>query len=184
MEQAYLPKDSFTFRGVNSVRAWGIKVISYDVFSAPKRDRRRIIPFRHGSFDFGEKYHDEKIVRLDCTTTDDKIPDKAAMREVIYQLSLKGTLRLWDEPDKYYIGELMESKDLHVTPKYAQQRFILPMLCEPFAYGRQVTEPIRTGANSIDYRGTAQAPTLLIIRNPNDFPVTNITISAVRQVTS
>jgi len=174
--------NSFTFGTKNSLE-FGIEIVAYDVFSAPKRDRRVKIPFRHGTFDQGRKYFEDRILRLECRTERRELT-KAEMREVIFWLSQKSIIRLWDEPDKFYIGEIMESAAVDVFAQRVMQHFTLPFLCEPFAYGRQVTEDIKTGANPIEYRGTAQAPTLFVIRNPNDFPVTNITISAVRQVTS
>ncbi len=63
-----IPSNSFTFGNINSLTEWGIKVISHDVFSAPKRDRKQVIPFRHGSYDYGEKYYSEKVIQLDCCT--------------------------------------------------------------------------------------------------------------------
>lgn len=182
MATADFPSDSFMFGNINSLKEWGIKVIAYDVFSAAKRPRSQIIPFRHGEFDYGEKYYNPKTIRLDCATEDNKIPSKSALREVIYHMSRRNQLRLWDEPDKYYVGELLESADVQVLPKYQKQIFVLPITCEPFAYHAQVNLPLQTGTTMINYQGTAETPTLIIIKNPNDFAVSNITITAVRQI--
>jgi predicted phage tail component-like protein len=174
-----MPNNSFTFNGINSLDPWGIKVIVYDMFSAAKRDRKVLIPGRDGRFDYGRKYYDEKLIRLDCTASNTKIPNKAAMREVIAWLSKRGQLILWDEQDKYYAGELIESVDVDVWQRYIMQGFVLPFLCFPFAFGNQETIALAKGINSVTYAGTAETPTQIIIRNPNNFPISNITISAI-----
>lgn len=171
------PNDSFNFGATNSLEDWGIKIIAHDVFSPNKRPRNKMIPFRHGRHDGGRKYYDERIVRLDCLLT--RKMSKAECREIIYWLSQRAQLRLWDEQDKYYIGELEESVDVDVFPNEVNRQFTLPMRCEPFAYSTLNRIPIINGINPIDYKGTAETPTLLIIRNPNNFLVSNITITAM-----
>ena len=174
-----MPGDSFTFRNINSLTQWGIKVIAYDVFSAGKRNRSRTIPFRHGEYDYGEKFYDTRTVKLDCVT-EDRVLTKAEMREVIYWLSKRSQLILWDEPDKFYVGELMQSVDVNVFPKRTKQQFTLPMVCEPFAYGPQNIIEFSQGINKVEYNGTASTPTHIIIRNPNPFPVTKIRITGIQ----
>ena len=149
------------------------------MFSAPKRDRRQTIPFRHGAFDQGRKFYDERILRLECRTERQTLT-KAEMREVIFWLSQKSVIRLWDEQDKFYVGELMESAAVDVFAQRVMQQFTLPFVCEPFAYGRQVTQQLTRGANPIKYDGTIETPTLLVIRNPNSFPISNIVVTAVK----
>lgn len=178
---AKIPSNSFTFGSINSWNTWGIKVIAHDAFGATKRERKQTIPYRHGFYDYGEKYYDSKIITLDCATENGTIYDKSAMREVIYHMEQRSLLRLWDEPDKYYIAELMESSEWTVLPKYCKQQFTLSMVCQPFAYGEQITQPISNGVNRINYKGTAETPTLITLRNPNDFEINNITITMVRK---
>jgi len=177
----HIPADSFTFGGTNSLEAWGIKVVAYDVFSPNKRARNQKIPFRHGLYDYGNKYFEERIVRLRCVT-EERVLSKGEMREVILWLTQRARLVLWDEPDKYYVGELEESIDVTVLPQEVKREFILPLRCEPFAYSEQNIQSITEGVNAIDYQGTAPTPTLIVIRNPNDFPVSNITLTAVAHV--
>ena len=174
----HIPSDSFQFNDINSLEAWGIKVLAYDVFSPNKRSRNQKIPFRHGRFDYGKKYFDERIVSLRCTTEEKKLT-KSEMREVVLWLSQRGRLALWDEPDKHYVGELEESVDVEVLPQEIKREFLLPFRCEPFAYGERNQKQIMSGVNRINYRGTAETPTLIVIRNPNDFPVSNITVTTV-----
>ncbi|GHU77306.1 hypothetical protein FACS1894188_11320 [Clostridia bacterium] len=107
-----MKSDTFTFNGINSYDAYGIKVIAKDVQSAAKRDRRVVIPFKNGGYDFGAKYYSERVVTLDCCTEDSPL-SKSDFRAVAAWLSQKGKLTLWDEQDKCYIGELLESPDLN-----------------------------------------------------------------------
>lgn len=182
MDSEKMPPDSFTFGKRNSIIEWGIKAIAYDVFSAPKRDRRITIPFRHGSYDYGEKYHDNKRIRLDICTEDNRIPDKATMREVIYHLSKKDRLTLWDEQDKYYEAELMDSFDWNVIGPYLKQQVPLEFICSPFAIRHEhKTIPIKDGVNKLEYTGTAPSPTLIIIRNPNAYPITKIALTVIKE---
>jgi len=172
--------DSFTFGTINSLDEWGIKVIAYDVFNAPKRERKQIIPLRSGAYDYGEKYYDERIIQLDCCTEEREL-SKAEMREVVYHMSQKNRLILWDEPDKYYIGELFDSASIVVQPKRVKQQFTLSLVCEPFAYKAQVSIPLKQGINAINYQGTAETPTIIVLKNPNSFPITNITITSIQK---
>ena len=176
-----IPGDSFTFAGVNSLEAWGIKVVAYDVFGPQKRDRKQQIPFRHGSYDYGKKYYNNRTIRLDCMT-EIKPLSKSDMREVIYWLHQKSALYLWDEPDKYYIGELLESVEVEVLPKYIKQRFVLPMICDPFAYKAHTSRPLTSGINTVDYKGTVESPTMIILRNINEVSVSNVVLKAVQHI--
>ena len=96
--------DSFSFGRYNSVDDWGLMVIAYDYLLPPKRARKITIPGRSGSYDFGAKNWEERTLRMTCTLT--RQVTKAEFREIIYALSKKARLRLWNEPDKYYIADL------------------------------------------------------------------------------
>ena len=98
--------DSFQFGGINSVDEWGLMVVAYDYFLPPKRARKISIPGRSGQYDFGADCWDERTLRLSCMLT--RHMTKAEFREVVYELSRKSVLRLWNEPDKYYMAELYE----------------------------------------------------------------------------
>jgi phage-related protein len=166
---------------INSYDAWGIKVVGHDVFSPPKRDRRLQIPFRHGSYiQNSDKYYDDRHLRIECQLT--RRLSKAEFREVIYILSQRSAIFLWDEPDKYYLGELYESVEVTVFPKECGRSFILPFVCEPFAYGPQQTIKLKQGLNAINYAGTAESPTLLVIRNPNNVAAKNIVVTAIQKI--
>ncbi len=173
--------DSFTFGSKNSLETWGIKVIAYDVFSAPKRERKQLIPFRNGTYDYGEKWYDNKIIMLDCCTEEKEL-SKADMRDFIQHMSNRNRLILWDEPEKYYIGEMMESADINILPKRVKQQFTLSIECQPFAYKSQQILPIETGVNKVAYNGTAETSTLIILKNNNSYPITNIKITSVQKI--
>ena len=102
--------DSFSFGRYNSMDDWGIKVVGYDVLLPPKRSRKLTIPGRSGSFDFGAKNWEDRPLRIYCMLT--RQMTKAKFREIAYLLSKKAQLRLWNEPDKYYIAELYESPEV------------------------------------------------------------------------
>jgi len=103
-----------------------------------------------------------------------------ALRTLIDWLSERGQLILWDEPDKFYTGELLEAVDLRVFPNRVKQQFEIPMRCDPFAFGPQEIQKIHTGINAMEYSGTAEAPAQIIIRNPNPHPVTRIRIVGIQ----
>jgi len=174
-----IPPNSFTFGGVNSLDSYGIKCIAYDPFSASKRDRSQTIPFRHGQHDRGEKFYNDKQIRLRCIL--ERQLTKAGMREIIFWLSQRTALRLWDEPDKFYMGELLNSVDITIFPQRIMQEFTLPIRCGPFAYSDQHSKPLSIGNNYIDYEGTAKTPTTIVIRNPSTgaTSISNIVISVV-----
>lgn len=174
-----IKQDTFTFGSINSSE-FGIKVISYDPFSPPKRRRSRVIDFRHGSFDLGTKFYSDRIITLECHATHHL--GRAELRKVSFWLSGRDRLILWDEPDKYYIGELMDSADVAVAGGRARHRFVLPFVCEPFAYGQQVIKHITGGENAVEYGGEADAPTMLVIRNQGTANISNIVVKAVSSI--
>ena len=180
MALALIPGDTFTFSGINSLAAFGIKVIAYDVFSPAKRDRRVTIPFRHGSYQYGEKWHEDRFIRLDCCTEGRQLT-KADMRAVAGWLSARGPLILWDEPEKHYMAELLDAPDIRVLPKYAKQQFTLNMRCDPFAIRGPFSLLLASGLNSVSYSGTVSAPTLITLKNVSDVPIHHIQITAVQQ---
>jgi phage-related protein len=104
---------------------------------------------------------------------------KAEFREIIAVLSRRIRIFLWDEPDKHYIGELFEETDVTVFPKEVNREFTLNFVCQPFAFGEQQVVHLTRGVNNVTYTGTAETPTLLVIRNPNSFAIANIHITGI-----
>lgn len=174
-----MPYDSFSFGSYNSMADWGIRVVKYDTLIPPKRYRKVQIPERSGMYDFGAKCWDERTVRIECTL--ERKASRAQLREIAGVLSHKGRLMLWDEPDKYYIGELYDPAEITDYFDEAMREFTLSFVCEPFAYGRTVTLPIRSGENPITYQGTADTPCVIVLRNLSDTDVQTITITAIKR---
>lgn len=155
--------DSFSFGRYNSVDDWGLMVIAYDYLLPPKRARKITIPGRSGSYDFGAKNWEERTLRMTCTLT--RQVTKAEFREIIYALSKKARLRLWNEPDKYYIAELYDPAEVQDYYLETGREFELNFIAEPFAYGPTITTPLENGRNKIAYQGTAETPCMIVLRN-------------------
>lgn len=171
--------NSFNFGSINSVDEWGLYVNAYDLLVPPKRARKATVPGRSGSYDYGARYYDERPLRLECTVL--RKLSKAELREMAYHLSQKREIRFWDEPDKYYIGELYDPDEVNTYPNEAMRDFELTFTCEPFAYRPLSTQAISSGANPVTYKGTAEAPAIIELFNPNNYAVGNIVLTAVKR---
>lgn len=171
--------DSFSFGTYNSVDDWGIMVIGHDTFLPPKRSRKISIPGRSGSYDYGAKNWDERTVRLECVLM--RQMKKEEFREIVYLLSKKGRLRLWNEPEKYYMAELYDSPNVDDFYLEEMREFELSFVCEPFAYGKNVTAALTDGRNRISYKGTAETPAVIVLRNVSDDEIANVTITAIKR---
>ena len=171
--------DSFSFGKYNSMDDWGIKVMAYDVLLPKKRARKLKIPGRSGSYDYGAKNWEERPLRIQCMLT--RQMTKGEFREIAYHLSKKAPLRLWNEPDKYYIAELYDAPEVKDYYMEIAREFELEFTCEPFAYGSQVVSPIKNGRNKIEYKGTAETPCMIILKNTSASNVVNLTITAIKK---
>lgn len=171
--------DSFSFGTYNSVDDWGIMVIGHDTFLPPKRSRKISIPGRSGAYDYGAKNWDERTVRLECVLM--RQMKKEEFREIVYLLSKKGRLRLWNETEKYYMAELYDSPNVDDFYLEEMREFELAFVCEPFAYGENVTTAIADGRNRIAYKGTAETPAVIVLRNASDDEIANVTITAIKR---
>lgn len=166
--------DSFTFGSYNSVDDWGIYVVTYDVILPPKRIRKITIPRKSGQYKFRGDVWDERLVRISCTLQ--KKISRAQLREIAYYLSHESQLILWEEPDKYYIGELYDAHEIIDYYDEAMRDFEITFTCHPFAYSSPQNISIATGNNNINYLGTADAPCVIVLRNNNDYEINNIMI--------
>lgn len=155
--------DSFEFGRTDMLEAYGIRVISYDCLAPALRPRKVIVPGRDGAYDFKAKNYDERTVQLDCDTVIGLTRDQ--VRELAYVLSKKNTLRIWDEPDKYYIGRVYDAASIVPIGSIGQE-FTLNFICDPFAYGKVTTLNIEGGNPAqLSYAGTARTPTRIAITN-------------------
>lgn len=174
-----MPYDSFSFGVYNSLTDWGIRVVKYDTLTPAKRPRKVQIPMRSGMYDFGARNWEERTVRIDCTL--ERKTFRGELREIAGALSRKSRLKLWDEPDKYYLGELYDPAEITDYYDEAVRDFTLNFVCEPFALGRTVTAPLVLGSNRVEYRGTAETPCLIVLRNLSQTEVQAVTITAVKR---
>lgn len=173
---------SFSFDGVDMYEAFGIRM--YDAvgdFINPKlRTNKVTVPKKHGAVDFGAKYYDERTLTLKCAS--ERVLNRAEVRELSAALAGKGRIILSTEPDKYYIGQLYAPQGFN--PLDALGRGLdasLAFVCEPFAYGQQVTIDFK-GSVKLAYKGTADTPTIITITNNNAYSVTGVSLILRRRV--
>lgn len=167
-----MTNDSFTFGGVDMYERYGIRVLHYDVLLPQLRRRKVTIPKRHGTYDYGAKFYDDRLIRVECDTR--RALPKDEIRELAYTLSKKNQLRFWNEPDKYYIGRVYDTAELNYIGDIGYE-FALTFECDPFAYGNIVAVPI-SGSLRPQYQGTAPTPTRLTITNVGAEAVSKIQI--------
>lgn len=169
---------SFLFGTTDMFKTYGIKLtensIPKDVLLPGLRARKRTIPQRHGTYDYGAQYYEERAIEIECVTN--RTITREESREIAYTLSKKAEIRFWTEPEKYYVGRVYEAPSLDQL-RNVGNRFRLVFVCEPFAYGRTVTAPFEDLQYRADYQGTAPTPTYIQIINNGETAVTNIRIS-------
>lgn len=179
---SYTEHGSFKFGSTDMYDTFGIMLLDTgmpeDLFIPAIRERKVTVPQRHGQYDFGAKYYNERQLTLDCITASpvDKSQLRNYIREVTYVLSRKSEIRLWNEPDKYYVGRLYDEVSLTQLRDLANS-FTLVFTCEPFAYGETYTESFDANLQYIpNYGGTASTPTYIVITNVGNTNVSNIKI--------
>lgn len=169
-----MTKHSWSFNGVDMLETFGLILEEpFDDKLQPKlRERKLVVPRRSGAYDYGAKYYDERDVIVKCASV--KLLTRSDVRRLAMALSVKGELRDWHEPDKYYVGRLYESPDIERLAGVGK-RFQLEFVCEPFAYGKQVTTTFINQAPMV-YEGTATTPVHIVIRNTSDTAIKGITL--------
>ena len=178
MSYTYIDKSSFLFGTTDMYQTFGIQIsddgMPNDVLKPQLRERKVTIPLRNGAYDYGAHYYDERPFGLTCVTVKAGTRDDA--REMAYILAKKSQLRLWNEPDKYYIGRVYQAPDLDCLRKVGN-RFTLNFILEPFAYGETVNENFTNLKYVPSYQGTADTPTYIVIRNTGSGNIVNIQIT-------
>ncbi len=172
----------FTFRGVHS-KTFGIYTQDQSrTILPPRRESRVVIPGRSGYYDEAVPgVYDEREESILCGF---KCPQGKTVpevcREVAYWLAGSGRLSYDKEPDKYYTAQITGGPPMEQHLKYGS--FTLTWCCNPpFALGRTVTMAIRSGENPIAYRGTAETPCVIVLRNPSGGSVRDVTITAIKR---
>ena len=171
---------SFEFVGKNSIDNFGIYVDDIDEFIPPKRSNKTMIPGKSGAYKHNTKnVYDERGARLKCYCFREYT--RSEFREIAYWLNQKGKLILWDEPEKYYIGEIFNGDEITWENTFGARPFELLFVCEPFAYKDASTTVITNGFNEIAYAGTEESPTLIVLRNVSGRTISNVEIVAMNK---
>lgn len=169
------------FDGVSLSEKYGLTSGTPEDVLFPKwRERKQAIPGRDGRYDYGARNHEERPYKIKCVSH--RPLSRAEVRELAYLLSKKSTIRNWDEPDKHYIGQLCNEQALErLTAKRDGSGRIglkLEFTCEPYAYGEISTQELSMGTNTVNYKGTAETPCLLILQNTGETAVSSVRIGA------
>lgn len=183
MEGDWENNGSFLFGTIDMYKVYGIKMtensIPKDVLLPGLRARKQIVPLRHGAYDYGARYYDERGIQIECVT--DRVVTREESREMAYSLSRKTQIRFWTEPDKYYIGRIYQAPTLDQL-RNVGHKFQLTFVCEPFAYGKTKNVPFENLAYSPEYIGTAPTPIYIVITNTStSTQVKNIRITQINK---
>lgn len=168
----------FYFNGKSSLD-FGIYAKYIIPFSPPKRLRRISIPGVNGTYDYGTKNFDDIGITLECYCK--KEYDRSTFREVVYWLSKKGRLYIWDDQDKYYIAEYQTEPSLTWQNLSHMNPFRLNFLCEPFAYKDDEKTPLQMGENVVKYNGTYEARPILRLYNTSNSDIVNLSLTLVEK---
>lgn len=182
---SYEHHGSFKFGNTDMYEEFGIMILDAgmpdDLFIPEIRERKVEVPNRHGAYDFGAKYYNERELSLKCIAAEserigiNKENLRQYVREITYVLSKKSEIRLWNEPDKYYIGRLYDAVELTQLRNIGDE-FTLTFICEPFAYGKTKTEQMPGLIYTSQYKGTAPTPTYIVIENVGSAAAVNLQI--------
>lgn len=170
-------RGEFSFDGVMMRQTYGIAVEKvHDMVLPPPRARKINIPHKDGCYDYGTKNWEERTLILDCNIA--KILTRLELRELSHLLSKKAPIILWSEPDKYYIGQIY-NPDVFNKIGRGQQSFSLEFTCEPYAYGETITQPLTNGNNPIKYKGTAESPCLIVLKNVGNEAIQTVQVKFI-----
>ena len=172
----------FSFRGIHSGK-FGIYTQDANRIILPsRREGKIVIPGRSGYYNgvagnvYGER---SEAIRCSFKCPDGKtVPE--VCREIAYWLSGTGRLVYDKEPDKYYMAHISGGPPMAQHFKYGE--FDLTWdYNPPFAFGRNVTQEIAAGENAVAYRGTAETPCLIVLKNISETNVLDVTITAIKR---
>ena len=171
----------FSFKGVHSSK-FGIYTQDQSrTLLPPKREGKITIPGRSGYYDDVGAVYNERAESVLCSFVCPEgktVPE--VCREIAYWLSGSGRLIFDREPDKYYLARLSGGPPMSQHLKYGEFT-ITWSYNPPSAFGKTITEPLKNGENVIDYRGTAEAPCVIVLRNTSETDISNVTITAIKR---
>lgn len=166
IDKNWQTSSSFLFGTTDMYKTFGLSLtqdgLPTDVLMPGLRSRKQTIPLRHGAYDYGAQYYEERAIQIQCVTNQAVSRDDA--REMAYILSKKSEIRFWNEPEKYYVGRVYEAPTLDQL-RSVGNRFALTFICEPFAYRYTLTRFFTNNKYIPEYEGTAPTPTYIVIRN-------------------
>lgn len=91
------------------------------------------VPGRHGSVEFNDNTRQDVVIEADIAILGgSKQEVMANARAAEYWLSQKGQLNFWDEPQRFYIGRIVNQIPLERTAAWGDVTLLFR--CEPFAY--------------------------------------------------
>lgn len=178
---SYIETGSFKFGDTDMYDTYGIQILDSsmpeDLLLPAIRPRKVTLPFRHGAYDYGAKYYDERHLVLNCIALNDA---RTFARDLAYTLSTKDKIRLWNEPHLYYIGRI--ENEVALTPyRDVGVTFTLDFTCDPFAYGNTVTEQFNGLRYVTHYQGTVPSPTKIIVKNNSQNTISTIKITQLKK---
>lgn len=178
--------DSFTYNGVDLYEQFGIRVVAYNLLMPERRRRSVVVPGRSGSFNYDDApgqstHHNDRPLRMTVVIERELAP--GAFDDLKYTLSRQGRIVLWDQPDRYYRGNLFDPAEVLDYFRHSMREFELVFLCDPYAYALTPTTLV-SGQSILPmrYEGTRETPTRIKIRNTGKTPLTGIRVIA-REVT-
>lgn len=124
-------------------------------------DRYIQVPGRQGSIHFPRELADRRI-ELDCAFVGSSLADiRAKVRDIAAWLHTddRANLNFDDEPGKSYKGKLASAVDLDHTGRLGQ--FSLTFICEPLAYGEQITVDFVSDTAIVANAGSYQTPAII-----------------------
>jgi len=147
----------FTFNGVHC-STHGVVMRSKNRQLLPEPNDRYVqVPGRNGSILFPGELADRRI-ELDCAFVGSSLADiRTKARDIAAWLNVtdRTSLSFDDEPGKSYKGKLASAIDLDHTGRLGQ--FSLTFICEPLAYGGQVTADFAGDSVTVTNAGTFSA---------------------------
>lgn len=172
-------RTGFTYRGRHSSE-FGIVCDPESRQLLPARRRTRIdVPGRHGSYVFSgaleERTESFRIAFLPGTMT---TPERS--REIAAWLSQDGELRFDTEPDKVYMA-YFSSAPSGLYHRLWGEITLQFTYNPPFALSDVKQTALQTGSNTLQYKGTAEAPARISITNVGTADITNIQIAIRRR---
>lgn len=175
----------FTFKGRHSSE-FAIGFRSLDRSLLPKRRISEfVIPRRSGTYEVETNEYEKReisgIIGIMNLNSFEELRKKA--RDIAFWLSGGGKLIFDDEPDKYYQARLIDQVDIAQLMMQPKATARIDFSCQPFAMSVEKTrKPLNIGRNrDLNYQGTAETPTRIILRNTGTQPITNIKIKQIRK---